>query len=613
MALPDTKKSIVPGETGKASGALFSVPVKLYSLSVFLFAVVIGIVIYTATSLERQKDDALVINLAGKQRMLTQKLTKSIMELQLGNLSKLEEVNQIQLSFNKVLNGLKEGDLEFKLPPAETPEVLFKLKSVEKKWDTFSEKLDMVVNYAPNIQEDLEFVISNNVPLFNEANELVNLLGQKMDSKTVSVAGRLRAITQRVTKATLQFNQFRNTDSIDEGKKFITLQNKIIEGLLNGSLELNLKKVRAPEIILKIEKFKEHWTEFAGHVETIFNLVPLMDIASVYISENNEDLLQSMDVAVQELSHNSRSKIEAMINQEYTILAFLLLGGIFSVYFLVRSIVKPISEATANISSVSNQIVATLEENERSLSQQATAVNQITTTMDELDSSARQSNEQADVAASATNLAIEKVTAGRDTVEKSIEGMASMKEKVDSIATQITRLSDHTNQISNITVLVSDISNQTNLLALNAAVEAARAGEHGLGFGVVASEIRKLANQSKVSAEKINLLVQEIQTATDSTVMVTDQGIKTVNEGTQFANLISEVFNEVDASVESIYSNTQQISLNAKQQSNAIEQVYNAMKEINSGAQENIQGISQTKEGIRSLSVSSHDLKGLIE
>lgn len=416
-----------------------------------------------------------------------------------------------------------------------------------------------------------------------------------------------------MTKAALQFNQFRNDDSAAEGTKFITMQNKIIDGLLNGSPILNLKKVRDITTRQKVETFKENWVEFSSRMETIFNLIPLMNSASVYISENNQDLLESMDSVVKELSQNSRQKIERMIDQEYTILAILILGGIFSVYFLIRSIVNPISSATANISSVSNQIVATLEENERSLSQQASAVNEITTTMDELDSSARQSNEQADVAASATSLAMEKVTAGRETVEKSIAGMASMKDKVDSIAAQITRLSDHTNQISNITVLVSDISNQTNLLALNAAVEAARAGEHGLGFGVVASEIRKLANQSKVSAEKINLLVQEIQAATDSTVMVTDQGIKTVNEGTQYAHLISEVFNEVDASVESIYSNTQQISLNARQQSSAIEQVYNAMKEINNGAQENIQGIGQTKEGIRSLSVSSHNLKSMID
>jgi|GEM_PF-1130674 len=613
MASPDARQNVFSGRGNKVSGTFFSVPVKLYILSLFLFLTTIGIVVYTAIALEKQKGDSLVVNVAGKQRMLTQKLTKLIMELQLGDLSKTEEIQDVQSKFSQVIKGLRIGDLELNLPPAESPQILFKIKNVEKKWETFDEKINMVISYAPSVQEDLENIISKNVRLFNEANQLVELLGEKMDSKTVSVAGRLRAITQRVSKSVLQFNHFRTSDSIDEGNKFIDLQYKIINGLLNGAPELNIKRVNDIAIRQKIEEFKTHWQEFSGHAETIFNIVPIMNSASIYISKNNQELLTNMDIVVQEMTRNSQHKIERMINQEYTILAFLLIGGLFSVFFLVRSIVSPISSAASNISSVSNQIVATLEQNERSISQQASAVNEITTTIDKLDSSARQSNEQADVATSATNLAMDKVTAGRETVEKSIDGMASMKEKVDSIATQITRLSDHTNQISNITVLVSDISNQTNLLALNAAVEAARAGEHGLGFGVVAAEIRKLANQSKVSAEKINLLVQEIQSATDSTVMVTDQGIKTVNEGTQYAQLISEVFNEVDASVESIYNNTQQISLNARQQSDAIEQVYSAMKEINNGAQENLQGISQTKDGVLSLATSSTDLKTLIE
>ncbi len=444
MALPDTKQT-----------AFFSVPVKLYLLSIFLFLAVIGIVIYTAISLEKQKGDARVINLAGKQRMLTQKLTKSIMELQLGDLSKIDEIKQIQSQFDKILNGLKVGDPELNLPGAQTPQVLFKIKTAEDKWKVFSEDLDLVVNYAPNIQEGLDYITSNNIPLLNESNRLVSLLGRIMDVKTVSTAGRLRSNTQRVSKAVFQFHRFRNAESMDEGKQYIELQNKIIEGLLNGAPELNLKKVRDENVRQKIEIFRDHWDEFANQAGSIFNLIPLTDDSKDRISQNNQDLLESIDVIVKELSNNSRQKIERMINQEYTILAILFLGGIISVFLLVKSIVGPISEATANISSVSNQIVATLEQNERSLSQQATAVNEITTTMDELDSSARQSNEQADVAASATNLAMEKVTAGRETVEKSIEGMASMKDKVDSIAAQITRLSDQTNQISNITELVS--------------------------------------------------------------------------------------------------------------------------------------------------------------
>lgn len=96
-------------------------------------------------------------------------------------------------------------------------------------------------------------------------------------------------------------------------------------------------------------------------------------------------------------------------------------------------------------------------------------------------------------------------------------------------------LSEQANQIGSISQFVSDLANQTNMLALNSAVEAVRAGENGKGFSVVANEIRRLADQSQRSAEKIYVLVSEIQSAINSTVMVTEEGTKRVAAGVQIA------------------------------------------------------------------------------
>ena len=94
---------------------------------------------------------------------------------------------------------------------------------------------------------------------------------------------------------------------------------------------------------------------------------------------------------------------------------------------------------------------------------------------------------------------------------ESLEGMFVLEEKVDAIAEKIVNLSTQASQISNVSQLVIDFANQTNMLALNSSVEAVRAGEHGKGFALVANEIRKLADQSQQSADKINNLVSNIQ------------------------------------------------------------------------------------------------------
>jgi methyl-accepting chemotaxis protein len=193
-----------------------------------------------------------------------------------------------------------------------------------------------------------------------------------------------------------------------------------------------------------------------------------------------------------------------------------------------------------------------------------------------------------------------------------MEGMSTLKQKVGAIAEQIMHLSEQTNQIGSVSDLVGDLANQTNMLALNAAVEAARAGEHGKGFGVVAGEIRKLADQSKKSALKINALVTDIQSAINSTVMVTDEGTKKVDEGIKLAHGTAETFTGVTDSINNVFLNSQQISLNAKQQALAVQQVVDAMNVINLGAKESANGITQVKVSTHQLNEAAHNLKAVL-
>jgi methyl-accepting chemotaxis protein len=150
------------------------------------------------------------------------------------------------------------------------------------------------------------------------------------------------------------------------------------------------------------------------------------------------------------------------------------------------------------------------------------------------------------------------------------------------------------------------------MLALNAAVEAVRAGEHGKGFAVVAAEIRKLADQSKKSTEKINTLVGDIQSAISITVVVTHEGTKTVEEGTRIAQETSESFAGVEGAVNNIVINSQQISLNINQQAIAIQQIVSAMNDLNMAARETASGISQIRSGTEQLNESAQALKATI-
>ncbi|MEM9541172.1 MAG: methyl-accepting chemotaxis protein [Cyanobacteria bacterium P01_E01_bin.42] len=281
-------------------------------------------------------------------------------------------------------------------------------------------------------------------------------------------------------------------------------------------------------------------------------------------------------------------------------------------WWLIANATQKVNRTVSTLATSSSQIATTIEEQERTTSQQAASVNQTTTTMDELGASSRQSAEQAEAASNAAQQALNLADGGTRAVGQTLEGMNTLKEKVGAIAEQILRLSEQTTEIGSISQLVSDLANQTNMLALNAAVEAVRAGEHGKGFSVVAAEIRKLADRSKQSAQKINDLVSDIQHAINSTVMVTDEGTKTVESNVKVAFETAEAFSGVAEAVNNVVLNNQQISLNIKQQAAAIQQVVQAMNAINHGAQESASGIGQTKLGTQKLNEATQFLKEMI-
>ncbi len=318
-------------------------------------------------------------------------------------------------------------------------------------------------------------------------------------------------------------------------------------------------------------------------------------------------------VAINKVPKNS---VFASINSFKTVAIFIILLSLAVVLplgiYRARQLINLIKQLVNGISTSSQQTFSTIEQQERVANQQAASVNETTTTMDELKASCRQSSEQAASAAVAAQQALALAEKGTQAVGETLNGMFTLENKVGAIAEQIVHLSEQASQIAMISQIVSDLANQTNMLALNSSVEAVRAGEYGKGFAVVANEIRRLSDQSQKSAEKINLLVFNIQKAINSTVMVTEEGTKTVKTGVQIAQNTDQAFAGVAKAVNHMAFNNQQISLNLKQQLDAIQQVVEAMNNINKGAKEAATGISQTRWGTEQLNKAARILKQMV-
>lgn len=294
---------------------------------------------------------------------------------------------------------------------------------------------------------------------------------------------------------------------------------------------------------------------------------------------------------------------------ETLIMAGLTIG--LSVFFADR-ISKYIQQAVATITTSANEIVDTVQDQEISVNQQANSAIATTDSINELESISSTTAAQADASADGARQALSLAEEGTQAVKQTINEMSGLRDRVDEIAQQIINLGEQTGQITTVSDLVSDLAKQTNMLALKAAVEAARAGEQGKGFGVVAGEIRKLADESKKSAQKINNLATDIQAAINRTVTVTNLGTKTATESIQLAENTATTFIGVTDAVNNVFLNSQQISSSTKRQATAIQQVLGAMNTISQGSQESAIGMHKVKTSTRELNQIADELQAAV-
>ena len=173
-------------------------------------------------------------------------------------------------------------------------------------------------------------------------------------------------------------------------------------------------------------------------------------------------------------------------------------------------------------------------------------------------------------------------------------------------------LSEKANNINQVVTTITKVADQTNLLSLNAAIEAEKAGEAGRGFSVVATEIRRLADQTAVATYDIEQTVKEIQSAVAAGVMGMDKFSDQVRRGMQDVQQVGEQLTQIIQQVQTLAPRFLEVSEGMQAQASGAEQISDALTQLTEASQQTVQSLRQSTDAIGGLNEVAHGLRSAV-
>lgn len=197
---------------------------------------------------------------------------------------------------------------------------------------------------------------------------------------------------------------------------------------------------------------------------------------------------------------------------------------------------------------------------------------------------------------------------GKKELDVLIASINGVHEAFKGVVEKLTVLSNSVNQVGEILEVINSIADQTNLLALNAAIEAARAGEAGRGFAVVAEEVRKLAEESRASSEKIKGLLGTIAAETNEVVNTSESVDKQVVEQLESVNNTVRSFDDILASVAAIMPKIEETYRHMDLTLRAKDTILDRVQSISAVSEETSASAQQISASAEELSASTEEI-----
>ncbi|KAF1044365.1 MAG: Methyl-accepting chemotaxis protein McpB [Herbaspirillum frisingense] len=319
----------------------------------------------------------------------------------------------------------------------------------------------------------------------------------------------------------------------------------------------------------------------------------------------NEPLQRLMSILDIMRSGDFSRRLELERNDEFGHLA----SGFNRMTDDLTTLVGQAQKSSAQVATSVTEIAATSKQQQATAAETAATTTEIGATSREIFATSRDlvrtMSEVSVVSEQTSNLAGN----GQAGLTRMEDTMQSVMDAAGSVSAKLAILNEKAGNINQVVTTITKVADQTNLLSLNAAIEAEKAGEHGRGFSVVATEIRRLADQTAVATYDIEVMVKEIQSAVAAGVMGMDKFSDQVRRGMQEVQNAGGQLSQIIAQVQALAPRFQMVNEGMQAQANSAEQINQALVQLSEAAQQTVESLHQSSQAIEELTVVSNELR----
>lgn len=332
---------------------------KLKYVGGLLSFIIISIIIATVYMNDKSKKDSLIINIAGKERMLSQKMSKEIFYIKQKNSKDFRELSSAMELFEENLEDLMHGNSVKGIYPPQDIAIKNKLDEVYAIWVPFRENIENLQTLMMRVKPDVESLIQKTTNLLGLSDRVVKeMVLANMEGEYIDFSGRQRMLSQRMG---LFIERYLRTDSEEDYLNFIAAK-KMYAGVLEKFV--TDEKIKAiPLVYESVKNCHNFWIEYDVYAMKLSKDENEINKIVSYIYETNVKLLDKMEAAVWLYTDYSESKNNMFVTFQYVALMIVLIIVLYS-YLISKEIVEHVNEFVKKAKDLQHADLSTLSKHE---------------------------------------------------------------------------------------------------------------------------------------------------------------------------------------------------------------------------------------------------------